>query len=282
MRSLRIYAEAWKDLETLLKSPAGGPIGNHVWRLGFFKWKEWKPLALQWLERHRASHANARHRAKTLWRFAQLNRRCMAITLYDFGEGVRADMFLKALRLALRQRPLEPFSDDTRHQLPLNFSLKVRDRIKASLLLPIEKYEVRRSLMLWYEATLWPNNLAPGYLSGGSVEHVLPDKPDLRSRWMHDFANVDERYAMHSSLGNLAIVDGPVKDELGNKDFAHKKPILESRGQYPKYMCLADVRSASAWTADVIRQRAPGMAAHIWRELELPEPRIRQGQSANT
>jgi hypothetical protein len=278
MRTLRIYAEAWKVLETLLRSPAGGPIGNHVWRLGFFKWKEWKPLALHWLERHRAYHDDPKHRSKSLWRFAQLNRRCMAITLYEFGEEVRADMFLKALRLALRQRPQEPFSDGAGRQLPLNFSFKVRDRIKAGLLLPIENYEVRRSLMLWYEATLWPHDLAPGHLSSGSVEHILPDKPDLRSRWMQDFGNVEERYAMHSSLGNLAIVDAPVNLELGNKDFVHKKPIFENRGQYQKYKCLADVRTAPAWTADVIRQRAPSMAAHIWKELELPEPGARPGQ----
>jgi hypothetical protein len=277
MRSLRTYAEAWKELEALLRSPTGGPIGNHVWRLSFFKWKEWKPLALHWIERHRAHGGDPKRQARTLWRFAQLNRRCMAVTLYEFGEETRASMFLQALRLASRQRPAEPFSQDGKRQLPLDFSLKVRQRIKDGLLLPIENYEVRRSLMLWYEASLWPKDLAPSHLSGGSIEHVLPDKPDLRSQWIRDFSSAEERYAMHNSLGNLAIVDAQVNDELGNKDFVHKKPILAGRNQYQKYRCLADVQAASGWTADVIRGRARIMAGQIWKELDLPEPRVPSG-----
>lgn len=270
MNSLRTYAGAWKELDGLLKFPSGGPLGNHVWRLGFFKWKEWKPLALHWLERHIAFHDNAKHRSRTLWRFAQLNRRCMAITLYEFGEERRSEMFLKALQLALRKRPGEPFSDRSSSMLPLDFSRKVRGMIEDSLLLPIEDYEVRRSLMLWYEALLWPKDLAPAHIMGGTVEHVLPDKPDLRSRWTDDFPDVEERYVRHNSIGNLALVDGAVNKDLGNKDFVHKKPILQEKGQFAKYKTLADVEGATVWTSDVILTRARAMAPKIWAELELP------------
>src|SRR5947207_1351990 len=131
-------------------------------------------------------------------RFDALHRRCMAITLYEFGEERRSEMFLKALQLALRQRPSEPFSKRSQSMLPLDFSRKVREMIQAGLSLPIEDYEVRRSLMLWYEASLWPDELAPGHIRGGSVEHILPDKPDLRSQWIVDFPNVEERYFRHT------------------------------------------------------------------------------------
>jgi hypothetical protein len=271
MAALGNYARAWRELEGYLKTPTGGPLGNHVWRLNFFKWKEWRPLALHWLERHLASRDDKRHYAKTHWRFAELNRRCMAVTLYEFGEEKRAEMFLKALQLALRKRPGEPFSKRPQSLLPLDFSRKVRGTIKSALTLPIEDYEVRRSLILWYEATLWSNDLAPGHIMGGSVEHILPDKPDLRSQWLRDFPNVEERYFMHSSIGNLALVDWPVNPELANKDFVHKKPILESKGQFAKYKCLADVATATAWTPVVIQERARAMAPRIWAELNLPE-----------
>jgi hypothetical protein len=274
MRAMLSYAAAWRELESLLKTPTGGPVGNHIWRLSFFKWAEWKPLALHWLERHRAFPNNQKQFAKSHWRFAHLNRCCMVITLYEFSEERRSEMFLQALRLALRQRPVEPFSDRAggRH-LPLNFSNTVRTRVKAALLLPIEDYEVRRSLVLWYEAALWPKDLAPAHLSGGTVEHILPDRPDLNSQWVKSFADVGERYTAHNSLGNLALVDGAVNDELSNRDFVHKKPILENRGQYPKYKCLADIKAAQSWTADVISERARGMATRIWSELDLRDPK---------
>ncbi len=85
---------------------------------------------------------------------------------------------------------------------------------------------------------------------------------------------------MHSSLGNLAIVDAQVNDELGNKDFVHKKPILAGRNQYQKYRCLSDVGTASGWTSDVIRERARVMAGQIWKELDLPEPRVPPGSQS--
>lgn len=265
------YALAWHDLENYLRNPSGGPIGNHIWRLGFFKWSEWRPLALHWLERHRASLQDEKHRNKTVWRFAELNRRCMAITLYDFGEEKRAEMFLKALQGAMKRRPTEPFGKSP-HSGPLDFSKKVRTTIKQGLSLPIEDYEARRSLMLWYEASLWEDELAPGYLMGASVEHILPEKPDLNAQWTQSFPNVEERYLCHGSIGNLVLVDRPVNAELGNKPFADKKAIMIEKGQFEKYICTSDVAHIIDWNPEVVRKRALQFAPKIWSKLKLPEP----------
>ena len=275
MNSLQGHAAAWKELESYLRNPSGGALGNHIWRLSFFKWKEWKPLALHWMERHLANAGDERQYARSLKRFAELNRRCVAITLYDFGEERCAEMFLKALQHALRSKSVEPFSRKPGSRLPLDFSVKVRETVKAALMLPIEDYGVRRTLILWYEALLWPRDLAPGLIAGGSVEHILPEKPDLRSRWLGDFPQVEERYFMHSSIGNLALVDPAVNFDLGNKDFVHKLSILKARNQFGKYKSLADVESENAWTPTVIQQRARAMASRIWDELSLPEPGVR-------
>ncbi len=100
---------------------------------------------------------------------------------------------------------------------------------------------MRRSLMLWYEASLWEDDMAPGYLMGASVEHILPEKPSLNSQWLQDFPDEEERFLRHGSIGNLVLVDAQVNDLLGNKPFADKKAILQERSQFVKYKCAGDV-----------------------------------------
>ena len=57
VKNMRAYADTWKKLEDHLLVPHDGPIWNHVWRLGFQKWDEWRPLALFWLHKHETEGA---------------------------------------------------------------------------------------------------------------------------------------------------------------------------------------------------------------------------------
>jgi hypothetical protein len=272
LNALDKHADAWRELENYLRNPDAGPVASQIWRLGFFKWNEWRPLALHWIERHRAFPDDEKLWNKTASRLAELGRRCMAITLYDFGEDNRADMFLKALQGALRRQPLEPFGKSP-HSGPLDFSQKVRSTIRAGLVLPVEDYEIRRSLMLWFEASLWEGDeKKPAHIMGASVEHVLPDKPSLASQWLVNFPDEEERYLRHGSIGNLGLVDGPVNAELGNKDFGIKKALLHERRQFAKYKCIADVEHCAEWTPARIQERTLAMASMIWNRLDLPEP----------
>ena len=273
---LNSYADAWAKLVDYPKYPHGDPLGNHIWRLSFFKWRDWMPLALHWMERHRAfkgpEKARSAQYGRTLRRFAQLHRRCMAITIYEFGEENRAEIFLKALKLAMRKSPITPFTEEGKSGRPLDFSEKVRRDIKAALSLPIENYEVRRSLMLWYEASLWEKDLAPSHLRAGSVEHVLPGKPALSSQWRTDFSDDGKRYMLHNSIGNMGVVDAQVNDEMGNSNFSVKKPILDREGQFDKFKTMKDVEHIAAWTPKVIKERTERMAREIWKELGLADP----------
>ncbi len=172
----------------------------------------------------------------------------------------------------MRKSPITPFTEEGKSGRPLDFSEKVRRDIKAALSLPIENYEVRRSLMLWYESLLWRKNQVPSYLKAGSIEHILPGKPALSSQWRKDFSNDEDRYVLHNSIGNMGVVDAPVNDEMGNSDFSVKQPILDREGQFDKYKTMKDVEHIKAWTPEVIKERTERMAREIWKELGLADP----------
>jgi hypothetical protein len=277
--SMRAYADTWRKLEDHLQTPRDGPIWNHVWRLGFQKWDDWRPLAMFWLHKHETEgNKRARWNAKaTLWRIATLNRRCMAISLYQFSPESREQIFLKAITLAMKSKPTEPFSFGL-DGLPLNFSKKVRQKIKDDLALPLEfddRGETRRALMLWYEATLWENakSYAAGYLKGATVEHILPEKPPLGSPWHGVFPNLDERYLCYSSIGNLVLVDGEVNPLLGYEIFANKKSILRKHEQFKRYKTLSDAEATPTWDPDFVKARTITLAGSVWKALELPTPK---------
>lgn len=145
--------------------------------------------------------------------------------------------------------------------------------MKNALRKPLENYEVRRTLLLWYEASLWGAE-APGYIVASSVEHLLPNNPAPASRWMTDFKDPDERYWAHGSLGNLALVESRLQETLGIHDFPVKRSILMRESQFERFRSTAGIVShvATAWTAVDIEARTAAMSAGAWEELLLREP----------
>lgn len=277
MSALERYAYAWVRLHDYLDQPKGadGAIRNHVWRLQFFKWNEWMPLALHWIERFTALSSQKGMYGKTLRRFALLNRRCMAITLYEFGTHKRQEIFASAIGLTTRKKPTEPFGPSSATEpKPLEFSNRVRADVKNALRQPIENHEVRRTLLLWYEATLWDDEV-PGHVMAGSVEHLLPDNPSPTSKWMTDFKDPDERYWAHGSLGNLVFVEFRLQEPLRNHDFEIKRPILAKEQQFEKFRCTSEIAAHpnNNWTAADIEARTAAMAERAWKSLQLPEPK---------
>ena len=275
MGLLNRYADAWRALEEHLKFPHGGPLGNYIWRLSFFPWSEWKPAALCWMERFQAQKQSSSNQQRVYNkfrdRFEQLGRRCLAITIYDFGEGRRAEIFLNTVRRQLRASPELPYSMDRSGIRPLDFSRKVRADVKARLSLPIEDRQIRRAVILWHEATLWGEH-APGHLRRGTVEHVLPEKPTLTSRWRAAFPLEETRYVCHNSLGNMCVVSAEANMEMGNQDYAEKQAVLAAHNEYDKFKTAADLEVVRAWTQEVIQERTARIASAIWASIDLPEP----------
>ena len=146
--------------------------------------------------------------------------------------------------------------------------------------LPIENFETRRCVILFYEAVLHKKRLPSGRTWAGSVEHILPVKPMLDSHWLKVFKEDDERYFCLHSIGNLGLIDGDINSALGEKDFAIKRPAYA--GLRDVYLSISDVESSVAeakpylqdgerrndWTPTVIKRRTRRMAEKIWDALD--------------
>src|SRR5262249_20998611 len=87
---LAMYAGAWRELMHKLHAPRSETLDKRIWRLRFFKWHEWKPLALLWyadafVKGHKGKRAG-NIEALIARKFNALHRRCMAITLAGYSD----------------------------------------------------------------------------------------------------------------------------------------------------------------------------------------------------
>jgi len=279
------YADAWNLLQKFMHNANTDPVGRHVRRLSHFYWKDWMPLALHYMERYLYFQADKTNMIgwrkkqnefnKTVFRFATLSERCMAMTILDATPRQRMGKFVEAIQKVRWKHPREPFTRGTADRA-LNFDDVFRQRIKNNLRLPLENFEIRRSLMLWYEEVLWGDKVSRFWLGGDkrvTVEHLLPRRVSEGSQWMIDFPDFEQRNRCMTSLGNLCLVDYDVNDkELSNKDYRFKHPILKRRGQFGRYKTTSDLWRIKTLTEPVIVERTKKMADHIWKLLQLPEP----------
>ena len=103
------YASAWVDLRIKLATAPSSSVDFDIWKLNFFQWFEWKPLALAFFkecrERRGRKEGGTGTKAKTAFnnRFAALHRACMLITLAQYSAVDRERIFSKS---PLSARPL--------------------------------------------------------------------------------------------------------------------------------------------------------------------------------
>jgi hypothetical protein len=258
---LAMYAGAWRELMQKLETPRSEPMDKSIWRLRFFKWSEWKPLALLWYADAFAKRARGNAsgiEALSARRFEALHRRCMAIALAGYSDGDRSTIFGRAIQEVLRRR--DPLNG------ALTFNELAQTRMKETLTRPLLHEENRLTLIRWLEAAQWTD--PPAYIAGATVEHILPQRPAPNSQWMSSFKDEAERFDACHSLGNLAAMDYKENKDSENFDFAQKKPTIKA--QSAKYRTLVDVANAQDWSPSDIEGRSGKLIAAVWRELKLP------------
>lgn len=263
---LQRLAAAWRDLDQRLHRPPVDALDADIWRLRFFEWREWRPLALYWLadfrEKARRGGANAK-RARGVFakRMDALHRRVMAMELRAFPGATREDVFLRALTQA--QKGENPFAK------ALAFTERSCAKIQANLRAPLTDDARRRPLLRWLESAQW-RPAPPPHVASATVEHILPRNPEPGSSWLKRFDCAEDRYSACRALGNLALLDYADNERAGNAEFAAKKTLYGE--QASRYRLLDDVVSASDWGAAEIAARTERLAAAAWKELDLPPP----------
>lgn len=262
-KRLHLYASAWRELTLRMQAPGATATDIDIWRLRFFKWNEWKPLALLWyadayIKRTRG-RGGTRVEALLARRFDALHRRCMAVTLADYSDRSRATIFGRAIRQALRG--LNPLNG------ALVFTAPSQIRMRETLARPLLDDKVRLTLVRWYESMLWDDDPPPD-LFRATVEHVLPRRPGFGSQWLADFHDENARYDACHSLGNLGAMDYEQNVEIENHDFTRKRPVIAEQSR--KYRTLVDIAAVEAWTPAIVEARNDRLTKAIWEELRLP------------
>lgn len=275
---LRQLSEDWLYLRRVMEKPSRDPLEHWIRTLSYFKWDEWQPLALLWIRDLRNAKQKNRAKQTAIHRFRSLSRRCLAYTIAEFSDDNRRYDFSKAIAKARQRKSLEAVfgPSKTAARAPLELSRLYTKRIQDRLRLPIVDYNVRRTVMLWYEASRrLGQDLGP--LRYASVEHVLPGRPGHGSRWLEDFPDPERRYVAHASIGNFGLVEIRLQEPLSNKDYAGpggKRTIFINNAQHAKYRCMRDIPAIDEWTEAIIARHTEAAARHIWQQLALPDPLV--------
>lgn len=271
LKRLSVFATAWRRLDRKLESPESTALDVNIWRLSLFKWQQWKPLALLWHANFllksakgvssSTENAHARH-------FAQLHRRCMAITLAGLNQSQRSNLFAQAITQTIKGNNCLSGA--------LLITDPLQDRIEDRLNNPFTDEDRRIVLLRWLESLSW--DVPPLYIKGGSIEHILPQNPHPKSQWFIDFPDEDQRHDSCHSLGNIALIDAETNTRLANADFTSKQQVFIEASE--RFRTLRTLEEASSWTEDDIQRRSLHLKQEILKQLHLA-PRHTAKRSAH-
>ncbi len=255
-------AGAWRELHDRMKAPGARAVDVAIWKLRFFPWGEWKPLALLWYRQYMVRRDEGGMVPPQTWhtfvrRFTALHGRCLGMTLAGYSADDRARIIAKALAQASSGR--DPLA------LALTFDRGAYNKMVRVLTAPLHDPVIRRCIVRWTEASFWSE--PPGYIGRATVEHVLPQNPPAGSDWALEFPDDDDRFQYTHALGNLVPLDGERQAAAGNR------PYTEKRGVYadlPRFKMLAALASEPVWTRDIIKRRKKALIRHIFEVLDLP------------
>jgi Protein of unknown function DUF262/Protein of unknown function (DUF1524) len=262
------HASTWVSFQEKLNTAPDLEDGLDVWRLRFFKWFEWKPVALAWYHAYSLKRGQKAGGAETKagklfrLRFAAMHRICMMMMLAKFSANDRARIFGRAL-----SQSRNPFSTSPQRPGALTFRANQIERIQETLGTPLHDDETRLSLIRWLE-TMHSGAGVDAGTAIATVEHVLPRRPAKDSQWLLDFPDEEERFSACHSIGNLALMDYAENVKITNSDFHLKLPVIKEQSQ--KYKTLAGIADKTSWTPAEIKERAAQMIDFACHGLNIP------------
>ncbi|MEG1973198.1 MAG: HNH endonuclease family protein, partial [Oscillospiraceae bacterium] len=114
------------------------------------------------------------------------------------------------------------------------------------------------------------SNPVPIDVAALSIEHIMPQKSN---EYWDEVAGVDkdEYQALINKLGNLTLVAKTDNSAMGNRDFEHKKAVLEKS----KHLTMNnDILSLDEWNKSCIEERTGKVAQKIFDIFPYDKPAI--------
>ena len=174
---------------------------------------------------------------------------------------------------------LEEFEgeEDLFHELSkLQLSTQDKSNVRTQLAGPIDRQIMRMPLLLRINTLLQRiNNVAAKDAAKYdrnklTVEHVLPQDPDLHSQWIDWYPNTEERAKLTHCLGNLVVLPRRRNTQARNFEFHKKKEKYFPDGKGNKGLDLTNqVIEEPEWTPAVVKRRREDLCRLLAKEWRL-------------
>lgn len=113
--------------------------------------------------------------------------------------------------------------------------------------------KLSKYILLRVDMTLWDLEVFPGYPGMVTVEHILPQTPSPKSKWMKNF-NDAEREEWTNKLGNLVLLSGRKNSQARNYEFEKKKDIYFKKKSTP-FQITQKLKECDDWNMKNLEER---------------------------
>ena len=256
---LEPYADAYEILtDASYRSEAGAEDVNNLLRyLNGLDNFDWIPPALTFLKRNPTD-------AVALSQFFKYLER-LAYGLFI----LRANINQRIRRYAEILRAIEKEEDLFSASSPLQLLADEKSEILRVLDGQIYSHlRVRRPLLLRLNSLLSDVGVRYDYPTI-TIEHVLPQNPDKKSKWLRKFPDEDERAEWTGKLANLVLLSRRKNSSAQNYDFNKKKEAYFQRGGVATFALTTQVLSETDWTPEVLQRRQKRLIRALRKEWWL-------------
>jgi uncharacterized protein with ParB-like and HNH nuclease domain len=227
---------------------------------------DWQPPAILYMTLNR-------NKTRKVLRFLQKLERLAASMMI-----IRADINYRLERYGRLIKSIQDDEDVFNDDSPLQLTSSEQGKVITALDGDIYKVvKIRVPVLLRLDEALTEGEASYSFPII-SVEHVLPQTPPMKSKWLEWWPDEEEREDNLHRLGNLALLSRRKNSQAKNYDFEKKKGKYFKRGGVSPFALTTQVLNESKWTPEVVEERQKQLLAKlkdIW-DLTMPIRRFRR------
>ena len=228
----------------------GSPESNRLvtW-LNMIDNRDWLPPVMRFLK-------GSRSREEVTQFLSQVERLASGMMLMRLYENDRVSRYGRLLEL------IEGGTNVYGKESPLMLTEREVDEIKVKVGSDVYLFNprVRRYVLLRLDEAM-ADGSAKYDFGNMTVEHVLPQNPDSKSRWVKDF-NDEQREVWTHKLANLVPLSKKKNSGAGNLDFVDKKEKYFGKRK-ANFILTQEIMGAAEWTPAVLKERQARLVSKL-------------------
>lgn len=258
---LEPYAEALYDIKNC--TWVGDRYSQEINQL--FRWLQridhfdWIAPAIFYLKQHR-------HDPEYLLRFfTQLERLAAGLMIQRTKITERIRRYANMIKEIESGKDL--FSSNSSLQLSLEEQKEIIDLLNGDIYNKYKTRNIRLYILLRLDSAICDG--VPNYDSYKkiTIEHILPQNPNLNSQWLNTFTAEDREKYLHR-LGNLVLLSHQKNRSASNYDFQTKKDKYLNK-PVATFALTVQVLKEREWTAKVVENKQKYLLEELKRIWQL-------------